>query len=148
MALKTKPSPAPSPDAPDSSAETQFRSNPEIDARLDTFIGANQRDFDYYTKLVKENPERAVRSLLLKDMQKHESDMRLVFKQLPAAQEFLKEQPAEVQERIKARLADVNPFYQEKAFVGEVLKEMNRQDYLKNRQSLLPPRQGAAMAIG
>jgi hypothetical protein len=147
MALKTKTLPAAVQEAPPEAAN-QPRNNPEVDARLNVFIDANRRDFDYYTKLVAENPDRAVRSLMLKDMVKHESDMKLIFKQLPAAQEIFKAQPVEVQERINARLAEVNPFYQEKAFVNEVLREMNRQDYSRNRQSLLPAKQGAGMAVG
>ena len=45
---------------------------------------------------------------------------------------------------INARLAEVNPFYQEKAFVNEVLREMNR----KNRQLLTTPKTGMAMSAG
>jgi hypothetical protein len=147
MALKTKKNDGMVAEAP-AELPGRTRNNPEIDSRLNAFIDANPRDFEYYSKLVKEDPGRAVRSLMLKDMHKHESEMKLVFKQLPAAQEFFERQAPEVQAKIKERLTDVNPFYHEKAFVGEVLREMNRQDYVKNRQQLMPEKKAPAMAIG
>lgn len=107
-------------------------SNPEVDKKIDAHIAANPRDFDYYTKLVKENPDRAVRLLIWKDQKKHEQDMKLVLRQLPGAKEFYEKQTPEVKAKIDEKLAGVNPYYQDKAFVGEVLREMDRQ----NRRTL------------
>lgn len=114
--------------------------NPEVNKRLDAYIAANQNDLQYYTRLVKENPDRAVRVLLLKDLNRHDNDMRLIEKQKPAAQEWYEKQKPEIRQRIDERLAKVNPFYADKAFVGEVLREMGRQ----NRQ-LLTPKAGVAV---
>jgi hypothetical protein len=77
---------------------------------------------------------------MLKDLRRHEGDMRLIEKQLPQAKEFFDKQTPQVQERINDRLKAVNPYYADKAFVGEVLREMNRQ----NRQQLTTPRTGIA----
>jgi hypothetical protein len=52
-------------------------------------------------------------------------------------------QPAHIKERIDERLKSVQPYYKEKAFVGEVLREMNR----KNRQLLTTPKTGMAAAV-
>ena len=82
--------------------------------------------------------------LLYKDMQRHESEMRLVEKQLPQAKAFYDAQTPEVQARIDQRLEGTQPFYKDKAFVGEVLREMNR----KNRQILTSPKAGVSMAAG
>jgi Zn-dependent M32 family carboxypeptidase len=82
--------------------------------------------------------------LLHKDMQRHESEMRLVEKQMPQAKAFYDAQTPEVQARIDGRLEGVEPYYKDKAFVGEVLREMNR----KNRQILTSPKAGMAMAAG
>ena len=70
--------------------------------------------------------------------------MRLVEKQLPQAKAFYDAQAPEVQARIDQRIEGTNPYYRDKAFVGEVLREMNR----KNRQLLTTPRTGMAMATG
>ena len=120
----------------------QFRNNPEVQKRLDAYKEANQNDVAYYTRVVTEAPDRARDMLLYKDMQRHEADMRLIERQLPQAKAFYAEQPAEVKARIDARLEDVQPYYRDKAFVGEVLKEMNR----KNRQTLTKP--SVAVAAG
>lgn len=123
-----------------SDAERAPRLNPEIEKRLNAFIEANKSDHEYYSRLVAEKPDYAVRVLMLKDLRRHESDMRLVEKQLPQAKEFFDKQSPQVQERINERLKSVNPYYGDKAFVGEVLREMNRQ----NRQQLATPKPGIA----
>jgi len=120
------------------------RNNPEVDKRLNAYIAANQTDHDYYSRLVKENPDRAVRVIMLKDMNRHDSDMRLVEKQLPQAREFYEQQPDDVKQRIDERLAKVNPYYKDKAFVSEVLREMGRQ----NRKQLTAPPPRAGVSIG
>lgn len=122
----------------------QFRSNPEVQKRLDAYKAANENDVGYYTRVIKEAPDRARDMLLYKDMQRHESDMRLVEKQLPQAKAFYDEQTPDVKARIDGQLKDVQPYYKDKAFVGEVLREMNR----KNRQILTTPKAGAAMSVG
>ena len=72
------------------------------------------------------------------------SPARLIEKQLPQAKEFYNAQTPEVQARIDAQLKEVQPYYREKAFVGEVLREMNR----KNRQILTSPKAGMALSAG
>lgn len=121
----------------------QFRNNPEIQKRLDAYKEANANDVSYYTRVVKEAPERARDMLLYKDMQRHEADMRLVEKQLPQAKQFYDAQTPEVKARIDGQLKDVQPYYKDKAFVGEVLREMNR----KNRQILTSPQVGAGPKV-
>ena len=58
---------------------------------------------------VSEAPGRAVDLLLYKDMQRHESDMRLAEKQLPQTKAFHEAQPAEVKARIDERIEGTNP---------------------------------------
>ena len=122
----------------------QFRNNPEVQKRLEAYKAANENDVGYYTRVVQEAPDRARDMLLYKDMQRHESDMRLVEKQLPQAKAFYDEQTPEVKARIDDQLKEVQPYYKDKAFVGEVLREMNR----KNRQILTSPKAGAVMSVG
>lgn len=132
-------------DTPTNGADSplQFRNNPDIQKRLDSYKSANASEVAYYRRVIKEAPDRAVDMLLYKDMQRHEADMRLVAKQLPQAQEFYDKQAPEVKKRIDQRLTEVNPYYKDKAFVGEVLREMGRQ----NRMTLTGPR-APAMATG
>lgn len=117
-------------------AERTFRTNPETDKKIDSHMAANPRDVSFYSDVVKNHPERAVRMLCHKDQQKYEQDMRLVMKQLPGARDFYEKQPPEVKQRIDNNLTGVNPYYHDKAFVGEVLREMDRQ----NRRALASPR--------
>ncbi len=144
MAIKTKPNDNTATLPPEKDSPLQFRNNPEVQRRLDAYKAANSGDVDYYTRVVKEAPERARDMLLYKDMQRHEADMRLIEKQLPQAKAFYDAQSPEVKSRIDQRLDGVQPYYQDKAFVGEVLREMNR----KNRQILSAPRGGMAMTPG
>ncbi len=121
----------------------QFRNNPEVQKRLDAYKAANANDVEYYSRVVKEAPDRAMHMLLYKDMQRHEADMRLVEKQLPQAKAFYDAQTPDVKARIDGQLKSVQPYYKDKAFVGEVLREMNR----KNRQILTSPQVAAGPKI-
>jgi len=78
MAIKTKPNDKALNAASDQESPLQFRNNPEVEKRLAAYKEANANDVDYYARVVKEAPERARDMLLYKDMQKHESEMRLV----------------------------------------------------------------------
>jgi len=62
----------------------------------------------------------------------------------PRSSEFYNAQTPEVKARIDAKLQDVQPYYNDEAFVGEVLREMN----LINRQILTSPKTGMAMVAG
>jgi hypothetical protein len=143
MAIRPKPNDTASL-PPEKESPLQFRNNPEVQKRLDAYKVANANDAAYYTRVVQEAPGRAVDMLLYKDMQRHEADMRLIEKQLPQAKAFYDAQSPEVKSRIDQRLEGVQPYYKDKAFVGEVLREMNR----KNRQILTSPKAGMAVAGG
>ena len=65
-----------------------FRDNPEVKKKIEAHKKANPDDVTYYTRLVKENPERAIETFLYRDQQKHENEMRLIEKQLPQARAF------------------------------------------------------------
>jgi len=93
MALKTK-NPPPIPEqSPALSEERILRINPEIDRRLDGFMQANTKLTDYYTNLVKQNPDRAIRAFMLTKMFRHEAELRVVSRQAPQAKEWLEQSP-------------------------------------------------------
>lgn len=120
----------------------QFRNNPEVKKRIDDYKAANPDDVTYYTRLVKENPERAIDALFYKDMQRHENDMRLINKQLPQARAFYNAQAPEAKARIDADLQGVEPFYRDKAFVSAALREKDRQarrEFASPAPSTTPP---------
>lgn len=129
-------------------AERAPRLNPEIEKRLNAHIEANKSDHEYYSRLVKEKPDYAVRVLMLKDLRRHENDMRLIERQLPQAKEFFARQTPEVQQRINERLQGVNPYFADKAFVNEVLGEMNRQARRQLMQPSAPRQEMPAAGVG
>ena len=104
-----------------------FRDNPEVKKKIEAHKKANPDDVTYYTRLVKENPERAIETFLYRDQQKHENEMRLIQKQLPQAQSFYNSQTAEAKARIDRDLEGVNPYFKDKAFVNAALREKDRQ---------------------
>lgn len=123
----------------------QFRNNPEVKKRIDEYKAANPDDVTYYTRLVKEHPERAIDAMFYKDMQRHENEMRLVNKQLPQARAFYNAQAPEAKARIDADLQGVEPFYRDKAFVSAALREKDRQarrEFATSAPSTTPPAPG------
>ena len=132
MPLKTKTPSAlsqTSPQPPSLSEERILRGNPEIDRRLDAFMQANDKMTEYYAKLVKENPDRAVRAFMLTKMFKHEAQLRVTERQAPQAKEWLDQQEPSIKQRIMDRLQKINPFYREKALVREIAREKTRIDF-------------------
>jgi hypothetical protein len=117
-----------------------FRDNPEVKKKIEAHKKANPDDVVYYTRLVKENPERAIETFLYRDQQKHENEMRLIQKQLPQAQAFYNAQTAEAKARIDRDLEGVNPYFKDKAFVNAALREKDRQ----TRREFANPNQAAA----
>ena len=131
MALKSK-TPPPLSEAPSNSQlpeERILRVNPEIDRRLDGFLQANPKLTEYYTNLVKEHPERAVRAFMLTKMFKHEAELRVVTRQIPQAREWLDQQSPEIKQRINERLEKVSPIYREKAAVRIIGQEKAKLDF-------------------
>jgi hypothetical protein len=152
MALKNRETegtelPKPPTETPGAKPETHGprlrRSNEEIERRLNPYIDANQEAFARYTRLVKEDPHHAVRSLMLKDMQAHEGEMRFVAKQIPAAKEWYEKQTLEVKKAIDQRIAEVHPYNRDEAFVQAVVRERNWQNRLPLAQTPRPAMAGA-----
>jgi hypothetical protein len=129
MALKLKKDSQQNSTALGLTEERVLRINPEVNARLDGFIQANPKMADYYTSLVKEHPERAVRSFMLGKMFKHEAEMRQTARQAPQAKEWLEQQEPTLKQRIMDRLEKINPFYREKALVREITREKSKIDF-------------------
>lgn len=105
----------------------QFRDNPEVKKKIEAHKAANPDDVIYYTRLVKENPQRAIDTLIYRDQQKHENEMRLIQKQLPQARAFYSAQTPEAKARIDRDMEGVDPYYKDKAFVSAALRESDRQ---------------------
>ena len=144
MALKTKETegtelPKPTPETPgakpDSTGPRPPRNNEDVERRLNPYIAANPAAMEHYAKLVKEDPARAVRTLMLKDLQTHETEMRLIAKQLPAAKDWYATQTPAVQEQIDRRIAAADPYYKDRAFVQAVVRERNWQNKLPLAQT-------------
>lgn len=84
---------------------------------------------DYYTTLVKEHPDRAVRAFMLTKMFRHEAELRVIARQAPQAKEWLEQQSPEVKQRVAERLEKINPFYREKAAVRVISQEKAKLDF-------------------
>ena len=128
---------------PEANGPRSRRSNEEVERRLNPYIDANPEKFARYTQLVKEDPHHAVRSLMLKDMQAHEGEMRFVAKQIPAAKEWYDQQPLDVKKTIDRRIAEVHPYNRDEAFVQAVVRERNWQNRLPLAQTARPAVAGA-----
>jgi hypothetical protein len=104
-----------------------FRDNPEVKAKIEAHKKANPDDVTYYTRLVRENPERAIETLIYREVQKHENEMRLIQKQLPQAKAFYDAQTPDAKARIDQDIDHVHPYNKDKAFVNAALREKDRQ---------------------
>jgi hypothetical protein len=128
-----------------------FRDNPEVKKKIEAHKQANPDDVVYYTRLVKENPERAIETFLYRDQQKHENEMRLITKQLPQARAFYNTQTADAKARIDHDIEGIDPYLKDKAFVNAALREKDRQtrrEFANPAQApTSPPAAGAKIAV-
>jgi hypothetical protein len=100
------------PTQPQQDNAPQFRENPEINAKIDAYIKANPKRWDYIQSL---SQERMARTIVLQDVQKQERTERIragVLRKLDenpelknAYQTLVKNLPEEQQEKMMANLA-------------------------------------------
>ena len=104
-------------------------------AKIAEYKKANPDDAVYFGRLVREHPDRAADTLVLREVEKHESQMRLIMKQMPAAKAFYASQTPEAKARIDADIEGVAPYYKDKAFVQAFFREKDRQARREATQS-------------
>lgn len=152
MALKPKnPDQTPNNGATAAAAASQpepleLKSNPEVERRLAEYKAANPRDVDYFTRLVKEHPDRAVNFHFLDKLQKHEAETREAVRQFPQAKAIYEKMTEASRQRVDEVLASVNPYNHTKRFVAAVKAEMDRVAFGENRRALRG--QTAALSAG
>lgn len=104
--------------------EPTLRRNPEIDAKLDRFIGENPALREYYEKLTK---DELIRKLMLGKMQRSEyTNGRNA--ELKA---WVEEHP-EIKDKIEARIRNVPEQNRERAFLNAAKSEAMNQTVRKN----------------
>ncbi len=106
------------------------RVNPEIDAKLDAFIQKEKPLHAHYQKIVAENPERAVRMLMLNKMTQAEYRQRQQQTTFDRLKQWVAARP-EVAEKINQQIAKLPEDKREGAFVNianrAVISESTRQ---------------------
>jgi hypothetical protein len=93
-----------------------FLFNDKIDAKLTKFMADNPEITEHYTKLVKENPDRAIRSFMLRTMFKHEAIAERNALQAPQVKEWANQNP-EVAQRVAEKIKTTNPIMRAAAFI-------------------------------
>ncbi len=142
MAIDTKPTDRPARGAKTSPLE--FTDNPEKQKLIEDFRASHPNKEEYYTRLVKENPARAVSTLLLKDAEYYRLRVTYLTNQLPAARAFYDAQAPEARARIDRQLVNSKPFYRDADFVEAVLRESGRQGL---KATVVPAQGGPSMAM-
>jgi hypothetical protein len=112
-----------------------FRDNEEVKEKIAAYKKANPKDAVYYSRLVREHPERATDTFILREVQQHEREMKLIMKQMPAAKAFYASQTPEARARIDADVERVNPYYKDREFVQAFFREKDRQARREATQS-------------
>lgn len=133
-----------SPDPEDESGSpaedtTEMRVNPHIEKEIAEYKAAYPRSVEYFTKLVKENPERAINFHFLEKQRQHAADTRRAMRQLPRVQELFKQMTPESQARVTERLQNATTYSYTKRFVWSVRRELNYLSAIKTTQLINAP---------
>jgi hypothetical protein len=130
MAIKEKNAPPPVPEPSKEGTvlhpERMMRINPQIDAAINDWMASHPEEVAHYTNLVKNNPERAIRTLCLPKVMSHQNQMKVVDLQTPAALAWAKSIPG-MMEKAAEKLQNIKPFYRPMAQL-RVLKKL-KTDY-------------------
>ena len=110
--------------------EPTLRRNPEIDAKLDRFIGENPDLREYYEKLSK---DELIRKLMLGKMQRTE----YANERNAEIKAWVEEHP-EIKEKIEARIRNVPPQNRERAFINAAKSEAMNQTVRRNGNGVRP----------
>ncbi len=131
MAIKEKNQPAVGAPAASTAAgtpERQFKYNEAVDARLSKFMEANPDITQSCTQLVKQYPERAIRSLALREMFRQEDMARRIDRQMPQVQQWVKEHPG-LEQQIESKIRTTNPLKRMAAFISEAVMAKGRIEF-------------------
>lgn len=128
--------------------ELQLRTNPEVEKKIADFKAAHPRDVEYFTKLVQQQPERAINYHFLQRQRQHENDTKAAMRQMPQAQAIYDKMSPDSQQRVQERLEHVNKYNHTKRFVAAVYGELNRSSAANNRRLLTTPITKAELAAG
>jgi hypothetical protein len=115
-------------DDPDTSQdqEMEMRVNPRIEKEIADYKAAYPRAVEYFTKLVKEHPDRAVNFHFREKQKQHAIDTKRAMRQMPQAQALYEKMTPDSRARVDERLATANKYSHAKRFVWSVRRELNR----------------------
>lgn len=115
-------------DDPDPSQEQdmEMRVNPRIEKEIADYKAAYPRAVEYFTKLVKEHPDRAINFHFREKQKQHAIDTKRAMRQMPQAQALYDKMTPDSKARVDERLATANKYSHAKRFVWSVRRELNR----------------------
>lgn len=106
--------------------EMEMRVNPRIEKEIADYKAAYPRAVEYFTKLVKEHPERAINFHFREKQKQHAIDTKRAMRQMPQVQALYDKMSPDSKARVDQRLENVGPYSEAKRFVWAVRREMNR----------------------
>lgn len=119
--------------------EMELRVNPRIEKEIADYKAAYPRSVEYFTRLVKENPDRAINFHFRDKQKQHKVDTQRAMRQMPQAQALYDQMSPDSKARVEQRLETANKYSHTKRFVWSVRREMNRAAAAKNSQMMNTP---------
>jgi hypothetical protein len=121
-------------DASAAEAQPQFKENPQVNAKIDEYIRANPKHWEYIKSMT---PDRMARALVLNEVQKQDRQIKMtagVLKKL--------DQNPEMKKALQAAVKDVPEDQREKVMVSMAMRAMRS---IKPREAQQAPGQGVAV---
>ncbi len=136
--IQQTPPPLGAPNRTDSIA-MGFRFNPQLDAKLDKFMADNPEMTEYFTKLVKEHPERAIRTFAMRSMFRQENQALKNTVQMSQVKEWVDQYPG-LEEKITSNIRTKNPITAAASFIRQAMG-------LKRSVEMTAPRNGVGASL-
>src|SRR5215210_7050137 len=115
-------------------SQPQFKENPQVNAKIDDYIKANPKHWEYIQTMT---PERMARALVLNEVQKQDRQQKMqagVMKKL--------DQNPEMKRALQAAVKDVPEDQREKVLTSLAMKAMRS---MKPRENQQAPAQGVTV---
>jgi len=99
----------------------EFRLDPTAAANLDRYIAEHPQETEHYRRMVTENPEHAVKTILCRKMVQQDEIRHLAVRLRPLVEEWVSHTPG-LHDRLMERIKKVAPLDSSVAYIEEALR--------------------------
>lgn len=112
-----------------------FRLHPVVEAHLARYMSEHSHETEHYRRMVKENPEHAVKTIMCRKMVQHDELRDLTNRLAPLVKQWVAKTPG-LHEKIMEKIKYVQPINAGLAYIDEALAVKQPTNFSPSRDSV------------